>query len=176
MAESVRWRKQTRSESSAGCHVTDIQLRSQCLGNNREEHQQSEWLLHSDVCSHQEDVDKAVAAARAAGRRGSAWQRMDAGGRGRLLHRLADLVERDRLLLAVRRPAERHKQTTLTPDKLHKHQTNYTNKLHQHQTKYTNIRQTTLSSDKLHKQTTLTNGTDKLHKQTTQTNGTDKLH
>ncbi|XP_029688136.1 aldehyde dehydrogenase family 1 member A3 isoform X1 [Takifugu rubripes] len=48
----------------------------------------------------EEDVDKAVAAAKAAGRRGSAWQRMDACSRGKLLHRLADLVERDRLLLA----------------------------------------------------------------------------
>ncbi|XP_029688137.1 aldehyde dehydrogenase family 1 member A3 isoform X2 [Takifugu rubripes] len=49
----------------------------------------------------EEDVDKAVAAAKAAGRRGSAWQRMDACSRGKLLHRLADLVERDRLLLAT---------------------------------------------------------------------------
>lgn len=49
----------------------------------------------------QEDVDKAVEAAKLAGQRGSPWRRMDASSRGRLLHKLADLVERDRLLLAV---------------------------------------------------------------------------
>ncbi|XP_061731158.1 aldehyde dehydrogenase family 1 member A3 isoform X2 [Nerophis ophidion] len=48
-----------------------------------------------------EDVNKAVAAAKAAQRRGSAWRRMDASSRGRLLHKLADLIERDRLLLAA---------------------------------------------------------------------------
>ncbi|XP_020487181.1 aldehyde dehydrogenase family 1 member A3 [Labrus bergylta] len=48
-----------------------------------------------------EDVDRAVGAAKAAGRRGSPWRRMDASGRGRLLHKLADLMERDRLLLAT---------------------------------------------------------------------------
>lgn len=48
-----------------------------------------------------EDVDKAVEAARTAGQRGSPWRRMDASSRGRLLHRLADLMERDRLLLAT---------------------------------------------------------------------------
>lgn len=52
--------------------------------------------------STQEDVDQAVAAAKAAGQRGSPWRRMDACTRGKLLHKLADLVERDRLLLAVR--------------------------------------------------------------------------
>lgn len=50
----------------------------------------------------QEDVDQAVIAARAAAQRGSPWRRMDACSRGKLLHKLADLVERDRLLLAVR--------------------------------------------------------------------------
>ncbi|KAM3625133.1 uncharacterized protein V6R79_007334 [Siganus canaliculatus] len=48
-----------------------------------------------------EDVDRAVQAAKTAGRRGSPWRRTDASGRGRLLHKLADLVERDRLLLAT---------------------------------------------------------------------------
>ncbi|XP_054625573.1 aldehyde dehydrogenase family 1 member A3-like [Dunckerocampus dactyliophorus] len=48
-----------------------------------------------------EDVNKAVAAAKAAQRRSSAWRRMDASSRGRLLHKLADLMERDRLLLAT---------------------------------------------------------------------------
>ncbi|XP_074480044.1 retinaldehyde dehydrogenase 3 [Sebastes fasciatus] len=48
-----------------------------------------------------EDVDKAVEAAKAAKQRGSVWRRMDASSRGRLLNRLADLLERDRLLLAT---------------------------------------------------------------------------
>uniref|UniRef100_UPI003AAD6957 retinaldehyde dehydrogenase 3 isoform X4 n=1 Tax=Centroberyx gerrardi TaxID=166262 RepID=UPI003AAD6957 len=48
-----------------------------------------------------EDVDKAVEAAKAAEQRGSPWRRMDASSRGRLLHKLADLMERDRLLLAA---------------------------------------------------------------------------
>uniref|UniRef100_G3PLT5 Aldehyde dehydrogenase 1 family, member A3 n=1 Tax=Gasterosteus aculeatus aculeatus TaxID=481459 RepID=G3PLT5_GASAC len=48
-----------------------------------------------------EDVDRAVKAAKAAEQRGSPWRRMDASSRGRLLHKLADLMERDRLLLAV---------------------------------------------------------------------------
>lgn len=46
-------------------------------------------------------MDKAVEAAKAAEQRGSLWRRMDASSRGRLLHKLADLMERDRLLLAV---------------------------------------------------------------------------
>lgn len=49
----------------------------------------------------QEDVDKAVKAARAAFQLGSPWRRMDASDRGRLLYRLADLIERDRTYLAV---------------------------------------------------------------------------
>ncbi|XP_068586467.1 retinaldehyde dehydrogenase 3 [Cebidichthys violaceus] len=48
-----------------------------------------------------EDVDKAVEAAKAAERRSAPWRRMDASSRGRLLHKLADLMERDRLLLAT---------------------------------------------------------------------------
>lgn len=40
-------------------------------------------------------------AARAAFRLGSPWRRMDASDRGRLLNRLADLIERDRTYLAV---------------------------------------------------------------------------
>ncbi|KAM9318936.1 retinaldehyde dehydrogenase 3 isoform 3-T3 [Pholidichthys leucotaenia] len=47
-----------------------------------------------------EDVDRAVEAARTAQQRGSLWRTMEASRRGRLLHRLADLMERDRLLLA----------------------------------------------------------------------------
>jgi acyl-CoA reductase-like NAD-dependent aldehyde dehydrogenase len=41
------------------------------------------------------DVDKAVAAARAAFKLGSPWRTLDASGRGRLLYKLADLIERD---------------------------------------------------------------------------------
>ncbi|TDH16767.1 hypothetical protein EPR50_G00001390 [Perca flavescens] len=48
-----------------------------------------------------EDVDRAVGAAKAAGQRGSPWRRMDTSSRGMLLHKLADLMERDRLLLAT---------------------------------------------------------------------------
>lgn len=47
-----------------------------------------------------EDVDSAVAAARAAFKLGSPWRRMDASKRGYLLHKLADLMERDRVYLA----------------------------------------------------------------------------
>lgn len=46
------------------------------------------------------DVDKAVAAAVAAFKLGSPWRTMDASERGRLLNRLADLIERDREYLA----------------------------------------------------------------------------
>lgn len=49
----------------------------------------------------QADVDRAVKAARAAFQLGSPWRRMDASDRGRLLYRLADLIERDRTYLAV---------------------------------------------------------------------------
>lgn len=51
--------------------------------------------------SPQADVDKAVKAARKAFEFGSTWRTMDASERGRLLNKLADLVERDRLILAV---------------------------------------------------------------------------
>ncbi|KAJ6656709.1 hypothetical protein lerEdw1_003596 [Lerista edwardsae] len=46
------------------------------------------------------DVDKAVKAAKEAFQFGSPWRRMDASQRGKLLNRLADLVERDRAYLA----------------------------------------------------------------------------
>ncbi|XP_033749616.1 retinal dehydrogenase 1-like [Pecten maximus] len=46
------------------------------------------------------DVDRAVAAAKKAIETGSVWRNMDASDRGRLLNRLADLIERDRLYLA----------------------------------------------------------------------------
>jgi len=41
------------------------------------------------------DIDKAVAAAKAAFKLGSPWRTMDASVRGRLLNKLADLIERD---------------------------------------------------------------------------------
>ncbi|XP_040395943.1 retinal dehydrogenase 1 [Cygnus olor] len=47
------------------------------------------------------DVDKAVKAARRAFELGSPWRTMDASERGRLLNKLADLVERERLILAT---------------------------------------------------------------------------
>ncbi|XP_064217413.1 retinal dehydrogenase 2 isoform X3 [Aotus nancymaae] len=57
------------------------------------------------VCEVQEadkaDIDKAVQAARLAFSLGSVWRRMDASERGRLLDKLADLVERDRAVLAT---------------------------------------------------------------------------
>ncbi|KAL6461437.1 hypothetical protein MHYP_G00295810 [Metynnis hypsauchen] len=57
------------------------------------------------ICDVQEadkaDVDKAVQAARSAFSLGSEWRRMDSSERGRLLSKLADLVERDRLYLAT---------------------------------------------------------------------------
>ncbi|XP_054692343.1 aldehyde dehydrogenase family 1 member A3 isoform X2 [Grus americana] len=47
------------------------------------------------------DVDNAVEAAKVAFQRGSPWRQMDALSRGRLLHKLADLLERDRVILAT---------------------------------------------------------------------------
>ncbi|KAL3110139.1 hypothetical protein niasHT_015742 [Heterodera trifolii] len=46
------------------------------------------------------DIDAAVEAASDAFRLGSEWRRMDAAARGRLLHKLADLMERDAVHLA----------------------------------------------------------------------------
>jgi aldehyde dehydrogenase (NAD+) len=45
-------------------------------------------------------VDNAVKAAKDAFRLGSPWRRMDARNRGSLIYKLADLIERDRALLA----------------------------------------------------------------------------
>ncbi|KAK0412750.1 hypothetical protein QR680_006383 [Steinernema hermaphroditum] len=47
-----------------------------------------------------EDVDLAVEAATKAFKTGSPWRRMDASQRGQLLYRLAELMERDRAILA----------------------------------------------------------------------------
>lgn len=54
--------------------------------------------------SSQADVNKAVAAAKHAFKLGSEWRRMDASERGNLLNKLADLMERDRVYLAVSLP------------------------------------------------------------------------
>lgn len=48
-----------------------------------------------------EDVNKAVKAAREAFQIGSPWRRLDASERGRILNKLADLVERDRSILST---------------------------------------------------------------------------
>uniref|UniRef100_A0A8C1N8Q1 Aldehyde dehydrogenase 1 family, member A2 n=1 Tax=Cyprinus carpio TaxID=7962 RepID=A0A8C1N8Q1_CYPCA len=57
------------------------------------------------ICDVQEadkaDVDKAVQAARSAFSLGSVWRKMDASERGKLLFKLADLVERDSAYLAA---------------------------------------------------------------------------
>ncbi|KAH0620057.1 hypothetical protein JD844_014595 [Phrynosoma platyrhinos] len=47
------------------------------------------------------DIDKAVEAAKMAFKRGSPWRQMDAMSRGRLLNKLADLIEQDRVVLAT---------------------------------------------------------------------------
>ena len=49
----------------------------------------------------QADVELAVQAARSAFAFGSPWRTMDASTRGRLLSKLADLIERDQNYLAV---------------------------------------------------------------------------
>jgi len=46
------------------------------------------------------DIDKAVAAAKAAFKRGSVWRNLDASARGLLLLKLADVIERDTVKLA----------------------------------------------------------------------------
>ena len=46
-------------------------------------------------------MDKAVAAAKTAGEYGSEWRNMDASKRGLMINKLADLIDRDRLYIAV---------------------------------------------------------------------------
>lgn len=50
--------------------------------------------------SSKADVDKAVEAARNAFKLNSPWRRMDASSRGKLIHKLANLMKRDRVYLA----------------------------------------------------------------------------
>ena len=58
-------------------------------------------MLYSLHYGLQADVDLAVKAAQDAFKSGSPWRTMDASDRGRLLNRLADLIERDMEYLAV---------------------------------------------------------------------------
>jgi aldehyde dehydrogenase (NAD+) len=46
------------------------------------------------------DINLAVKAAQKAFARGSVWRNMDASARGRLLNKLADLIERDSIILS----------------------------------------------------------------------------
>lgn len=46
------------------------------------------------------DVDLAVAAARRAFKIGAPWRVLDASARGQLMHKLADLMDRDREIIA----------------------------------------------------------------------------
>ncbi|ALC44464.1 Aldh [Drosophila busckii] len=58
-----------------------------------------ETITEVESCG-KEDIDFAVESARRAFKLGSPWRRMDASDRGRLLYRLADLIERERVYLA----------------------------------------------------------------------------
>ena len=57
--------------------------------------------MSSYSCLKKADVDKAVKAAREAFKLGSPWRRMDASERGKLINKLADLLERDVKYIAV---------------------------------------------------------------------------
>lgn len=89
---------------AGGCFLLETREGSSCILRGR---LGAEWgrllLSHPLACTPlQADVDKAVKAAKAAFQLGSPWRRMDASHRGKLLNRLADLIERDRAYLAVR--------------------------------------------------------------------------
>lgn len=51
---------------------------------------------------NQVDINNAVAAAQEAFKLGSPWRTLDASKRGMLLNKLADLVQRDAVYLAVK--------------------------------------------------------------------------
>ena len=59
------------------------------------------FVMRRLISCFQADVDKAVAAAKEAFKRGSTWRRMDASERGQVLLKYADLMERDKEYLAV---------------------------------------------------------------------------
>ncbi|EDV98943.1 aldehyde dehydrogenase, mitochondrial [Drosophila grimshawi] len=61
-----------------------------------------------------EDIDIAVNAARQAFKWGSPWRRMDASDRGRLIYRLADLMERDQVYLSSLETLDNGKPYTMS--------------------------------------------------------------
>ena len=61
-------------------------------------------LLPLGVCVFQADADLAVKAAKDAFARGSPWRTMDASMRGKLIHKFADLMDRDKDYIAVSIP------------------------------------------------------------------------
>lgn len=75
------------------------------------------------ICDVQEadkaDVDKAVAAARKAFKRGSTWRRMDASKRGKLIYKFADLLERDIDYLASLETLDNGKPFEASVDNIH---------------------------------------------------------
>ena len=75
------------------------------------------------LLSLQADIDRAVAAARAAFKLGSPWRRMDAAERGNLLNKLAALMERDRAYLAVGnlRPSFTYMHSVATDNETKRH-------------------------------------------------------
>ncbi|XP_078252389.1 aldehyde dehydrogenase 1A1-like [Rhinoraja longicauda] len=93
--------------------LTELEIRHTKIFINNEWHDSSSGnqfatrnpATGEKICDVEEgdkvDVDKAVIAAREAFQIGSAWRRMDASARGRLLNKLADLLERDRVLLST---------------------------------------------------------------------------
>ncbi|KAG9266523.1 aldehyde dehydrogenase family 1 member A3 [Astyanax mexicanus] len=93
------------------CRITDIKHTKLFINNEWHSSAKGKTIpifnpaTGDKICEVEEadkaDVDVAVEAARAAMKRGSAWRRMDVSGRGRLLHKLAELLERDRTLLAT---------------------------------------------------------------------------
>lgn len=60
------------------------------------------------------DIDKAVAAAKTAFKRDSAYRQLDASARGQLLYKLADLIERDHVKLASLETLDNGKPYTVT--------------------------------------------------------------
>lgn len=57
--------------------------------------------LHKSYFPFKDDIDLAVKAAEAAFDQKSEWRKMDQSQRALLIHRLADLMERDSVYLAV---------------------------------------------------------------------------
>ncbi|KAK0412747.1 hypothetical protein QR680_006381 [Steinernema hermaphroditum] len=92
-------------ESATGVQHTDLfinnEFRKSVSGKTFETFNPATGEKICDLAEGQkEDVDLAVEAATKAFKTGSPWRRMDASQRGQLLYRLADLIERDRAILA----------------------------------------------------------------------------